>query len=313
MIDMLGRWTEKEIEFLKSNYKSMDHIELSQKLGRTRNSVRSKCHKLGFINLVRWTKAEDGKLRSLYESLNGKPIDLNKIAKAMKRSKNSIACRAWELGLCEQSRPHSQETIELLKDIRKEWFETHEHPRGFKGHTHGLKARENISESSKRMWNNPEHIVNSEEFRQEISDRASKSAVKRARERPESIRSRAHSGFRDDIGMYVRSRWEANVARYLNFLKDQKKIYKWEYEPDTFWFEKIKRGTRSYTPDFKIWDTEDSDSYYWEVKGYMDQKSRTKLDRMKKYFPNVRIELICKKEYKEICKFSGLIIGWEED
>jgi len=120
------------------------------------------------------------------------------------------------------------------------------------------------------------------------------------------------SGFRSDLQIHVRSGWEANYCRYLNFLIDKGQVYKWEFEPDTFWFLSIKRGVRSYLPDFKVWDTETSEPYYIEIKGYMDAKSKTKLKRMAKYYPNVRVDLIAQKQYMEIKrKLSALMPEWE--
>lgn len=120
-------------------------------------------------------------------------------------------------------------------------------------------------------------------------------------------------GYRADLGdIYFRSGWEANFARYLNFLKKQRAIYKWEFEPDVFWFNAIKRGVRSYLPDFKVWDKSNSEPYYIEVKGYMDSKSKTKIKRMAKYYPHIRLEVVGKKEYLEIKnKLSNLIPHWE--
>ena len=85
---------------------------------------------------------------------------------------------------------------------------------------------------------------------------------------------------------FARSAWEANIGAYLQFLRDKKEIADWTHEPkeDEFWFDKIKRGTRSYLPDFKVWRN-DGSIYYIEVKGYMDKVSATKLKRMKQYFP----------------------------
>jgi hypothetical protein len=91
-------------------------------------------------------------------------------------------------------------------------------------------------------------------------------------------------GKREDLNdRYFRSAWEANFARHLNFLVENGDIMKWEYEPDTFEFTAIKRGTRSYLPDFKVWDTADAEPYYYEIKGWMDAKSKTRLNRMAKY------------------------------
>lgn len=109
--------------------------------------------------------------------------------------------------------------------------------------------------------------------------------------------SRAKSGTRPDLGIYVRSAWEANWARYLNWLQKNGQIKSWAYEPDTFEFLEIKRGTRFYTPDFKITEN-DGEIVYHEIKGYMDQKSRTKLDRMARYHPDVRIRVIDLAAYR---------------
>lgn len=120
------------------------------------------------------------------------------------------------------------------------------------------------------------------------------------------------AGYREDLGnIYFRSAWEANYARYLNWLIEKGQINRWEYESDTFWFDKIKRGVRSYKPDFKVWDRPESDPYYVEVKGWMDAKSKTKLKRMTKYHPDVRVDLFGAKEYRALKKWSNLIPGWE--
>jgi hypothetical protein len=101
--------------------------------------------------------------------------------------------------------------------------------------------------------------------------------------------------------MFFRSKWEANYALYLDFLVDLKQIHKWEFEPDRFMFEAIKLGTRSYTPDFKVYITIDKYEYH-EVKGFMDSKSKTKLKRFKKYYPDEKLILIDRPIYTEIIK-----------
>jgi len=123
--------------------------------------------------------------------------------------------------------------------------------------------------------------------------------------------SHARGGTRDDLGFYVRSRWEANYARYLRFLKDKGEIHDWEYEPDIFVFHGEIRGSISYTPDFKVTENNGRVVYH-EVKGWMDSKSKTKLKRMKKHYPDVEIIIIAWKEYNAISKYSGLIENWED-
>lgn len=105
---------------------------------------------------------------------------------------------------------------------------------------------------------------------------------------------------------FFRSKWEYDYALYLELLKKHKQIKEWEYEPETFWFEAIKRGVRSYLPDFKITE-KDGSIVFHEVKGFMDAKSKTKLTRMKKYHPDVKLYLVREAQIKEIRKkFSFL-------
>jgi hypothetical protein len=97
---------------------------------------------------------------------------------------------------------------------------------------------------------------------------------------------------------YFRSGWERKYAYFLYWLAYNHKIKDWYYEPDTFWFEKIRRGTRSYKPDFKIIHLDDSVEYA-EVKGFMDAASATKLKRMKIYHPSVKIRVVDKSWFDE--------------
>lgn len=100
-----------------------------------------------------------------------------------------------------------------------------------------------------------------------------------------------------------------NYAAYLEWLKDRGEIVDWLYEVETFWFEKIRRGVRSYTPDFQIQNKDGSIEYH-EVKGWMDKKSQTKLKRMAKYHPHVCLKLVDEDAYKGIAKWSRLIPHW---
>jgi predicted nuclease of restriction endonuclease-like RecB superfamily len=91
---------------------------------------------------------------------------------------------------------------------------------------------------------------------------------------------------------YLKSKWELKYALYLEYLKKNNLIKDWEYEPDTFWFDKIKRGVRSYTPDFKVFKSDAIE--YIEVKGYWDAKSLTKIKRMGIYHPEIKMNKVDK-------------------
>jgi predicted nucleic acid-binding Zn ribbon protein len=123
--------------------------------------------------------------------------------------------------------------------------------------------------------------------------------------------SNRKAGRRDDLGgQYFRSSWEANYARYLNWLVAQGEIKSWRYEARTFWFEQIKRGVRSYKPDFEVVNLDDSMEYH-EVKGYDYARGKTARARMAKYYPTVKLVLIDEDVYKAIKKWAKLIPDWE--
>lgn len=110
---------------------------------------------------------------------------------------------------------------------------------------------------------------------------------------------------------FFRSKWEANYARWLEYLRSQGNLEKWEHEPETFWFDGIRRGVCSYLPDFKVTRAGGSVEYH-EVKGWMDPRSKTKIKRMAKYHPQVKLLVVDKKQYARLKRDVGpLVPGWE--
>jgi hypothetical protein len=111
--------------------------------------------------------------------------------------------------------------------------------------------------------------------------------------------------------IYARSEMERRYATFLEFMKSKSQIRSWKHEPKEFWFLKIRRGVRSYKPDFKV-VTREGQVEYHEVKGWMDRKSKTKLKRMAKYYPNVVVKVIDANWFKKNAPLiSGLVEGWE--
>lgn len=109
---------------------------------------------------------------------------------------------------------------------------------------------------------------------------------------------------------YFRSSWEVNYALYLQWLKKTNLIADWEYEPKEFWFEGIKRGCVTYKPDFRI--LRPTGEHYWvEVKGYMDAKSKTKLKRFKRYFPDEELFVIDKAWFAKNRNLPVFDRDWE--
>jgi len=124
-------------------------------------------------------------------------------------------------------------------------------------------------------------------------------------------------GYREDLDMYFRSRWEANYARILK--NDGKEIV---YEVDRFVL-KNENGEifSTYITDFKL-----DDKKYIEIKGHANSKDnwscsckRCKRDKKKlkmlyEQYPGVEVKILGKKEYKELCrKYEHSILNWENN
>ena len=114
-----------------------------------------------------------------------------------------------------------------------------------------------------------------------------------------------------DKRIFARSKWEANQARFLQFMKEQGLITYWTHEPRTWYFDGLKRGTNNYKPDFEI--THNTGEFeVHEVKGYMDSKSATKLKRMGIYYPFVKVRVIDSEWFKNNNKKGQAFVkGWE--
>lgn len=99
-----------------------------------------------------------------------------------------------------------------------------------------------------------------------------------------------NTNVRHDLdGLVMRSNWEANLARIFRLHN-----IKYEFEPEIFVFDKIKKGTKAYVPDFYL---PDSDTWV-EVKGYLDDKSRIKIKRFRQYYPEKRLVMVISKSNK---------------
>jgi hypothetical protein len=304
----MSLWTEGEIAILRDAYSrpTVDLSVLSIQFKRSRQNICRKAREIGLptnvhrkhspeailaysLSRSQLTPGDRQWLRENYN--NHTDVELGNI---LKKSRSSIR--------------HFLSRSKLIRDIKaRGWKHRNGHPRGFLGHKHDPSSREIMGVASRAAWSNPKSKLNSPEERQRRSD------VMVASQRNGLIRnrySRGRMGKRADLGgLYVRSSWEANYARYLNWIQGRGEIQSWSYEADRFDFP-VKRGTRSYMPDFKVIEN-DGAVVYHEVKGWMTQKGQTALNRMKTHYPNVRVILIAKKEYQALSKWRGLIPGWE--
>ena len=286
------KWDKNEISFLKKYYPDNGKKWCALKLNRSLSSIRAKTSRL-----------------KLFLDHNGKfSRDFHKRAGEKRRGENNSFF----------GRKHTKETIEKIikknkekyddinerikvgKNVKK-WIKENGHPRGMLGKHHTKETKKTMS-----TIRTGKKLKLSKEQRQTRSENGSKNMAKRLKNGG-SIYSRANAGWHKikSKKYYFRSGWEVVYARYLEWLKDNKKIEKWEYEPETFWFKNIKRGVRSYLPDFKITNNNKTIEFH-EVKGWMDDKYKTKIKRMKKYYPKIILKIIDKSVYKSIKELERL-------
>jgi hypothetical protein len=115
-----------------------------------------------------------------------------------------------------------------------------------------------------------------------------------------------------DKQITFRSNWEQNYSFYLEWLKQNGEIAEWEYEPERYNFD-MKEGNimvriGTYLPDFRVTNN-DGTQYLVEVKG--KKQGMRKLQRMKKYYPHLKIKLIQAAEYNALKKQVGKLLNWQ--
>ena len=112
--------------------------------------------------------------------------------------------------------------------------------------------------------------------------------------------SKGKPGIRMDVSPTIcfYSTWEANVARVYNLVGIE-----WLYAPKIF-----DLGKHTYRPDYYL---PDFDTYV-EVKNFMGEYSLERDQTFRKKFPNIKLELILRKEYTEIkTNYKYFIKNWE--
>lgn len=320
-----GPWTDEEINLLKTGIESgMSHKQIADAIGRSVNAVRGRAHLVGIVRDRFWPQKEVEELRDLYT--NAGPdgvVDLEGFSRRVGRDASNVCRKATQLGLPVST---TRKKVEQRKDRRvfkgdkaallahassrmQQWIKENGHPRGALGIKHTPAAIRKISEKSRAQ---------AAAMTPERQAQINMKIMKTREANGTYANARPHATWKaawHEIGgqrKYFRSNWEANYARYLQWLKECGHIADWKHEPKTFWFEGIKRGTVSYLPDFWVLENDGTDSFH-EVKGWMDDRSKTKIARMAKYYPGVKLVVIDAKAYKEIRrKVSSLVPGWQD-
>jgi len=278
-------------------------------LGMCGQSVHERLVKLGRNNTLNvFTEADQDRLRRDYEQYAAAGR-LEVLGQEMGRTRQFLARQAKQLGLTRPSCSRVWAAGEAGSQRAKAVLARNGHPRGMLGKTKIAAKALTAEEKSLLPWAN---VTSDDQAARSL--KAMRTKVERyGSVAPPNPRGSWKAAWREIGGKrkFFRSRWEANYARYLEWLKQRGVITNWHHEPETFWFEAIKRGVRSYLPDFRV-TLPNGKTELHEVKGWMDSRSRTTIARMAKYHPEQKLIVIDKTQYSSIvAKVSRMIEGWE--
>jgi len=292
-------------EQIVESYKKFGSIwKVAKEYSMCGQGVWERLRRLGVSteNKNKWTDEQIKELIKTYLMNKDSPIDLESLAKRLGKLESNICRKARSIGLkTNRGRKVSEKQRKIRSENMKKWIKENGHPRGnYKG--------------GKQLKTCLYCGKNFKVFPGSKQKYCSKSCT---HHHPQSQKNQGYSksGKRKDLNnQYFRSRYEANYARYLNFaIKNDGEIERWEFESETFEFKNIKRGTRFYTPDFKVY-FKDGRIEYHEVKGWDYPKGITARKRFSKYYPELKLVLISKEWFAGVKRhgMDKLIPGWEK-
>jgi DNA polymerase III alpha subunit len=119
---------------------------------------------------------------------------------------------------------------------------------------------------------------------------------------PKATKTYTKSGYREDLDHYVRSSWEADMARVFRYLG-----WEYQYEPRTFELVRADGWTLTYTPDFYV----PEQSTWYEIKGWMDNASAEKIALFKEQYPECNLIVIDKTLFAEFQVKYSTLVEWE--
>lgn len=315
-------WTAQEDDQLRAVHGTMTIRQVAEIVGRSPGAVRGRVTVLGIAKKEAWTAQEEATLIEAYSQAGADGVvNLVGLAKKLGRLKSNVCRKARLLGL--QTNPNRKQ-VDERKDNRvfkgdaeafaafnrRPKWQDRPHPKGMAGKAHSKATKASLAVSSAAWWAS----LSDDEKAAHSLNAMKANVAKNGSIAVQQVRGSWKAGWRDVGGqrVFFRSRWEANYARYLDWLRINGQIASWEHEPETFWFEAIKRGVRSYLPDFLVTEADGSRAYH-EVKGWMDSRSKTTIRRFGKYYPQHKLIVVDAVAYRAIKrKVAGLIEGWEQ-
>ena len=301
---------EVEIQQIIDKYNELGNVwKVGEALGMSGQKVHSILKKMGLGKRMNYfTESDYAYLREHYEEYaNGQRLP--ELAKIMKRTAAFLNRKAKELGLTKPNRKYTigEERHKQLSKSAKERITKYGHPKGMLGKKHTSETKEYISKWHRQNW--AEH--RDELLTPERLEAKSDCMAKQQADGVMGVRSRTYlrKCFINGNTYIFKSAWEANIALVLEYERLLGNIDGWAYEATTFSFKYDGNGVRNYKPDFDIY--RNGKTYHIEVKGWVDEKTKTKMALMQRYYPNDVIYIMGEKEYRSIkAKYKPIIPQW---
>jgi len=292
------KYTDEQI--IESYSRLRNVWKVGKELGIAGQTVQARLVKAGVDrNNPHMTEPEILRIREVYESgiMHGDG-KLKELSDELNRTIPFISRFAGRMGLTTYSRQHTDEAKKNQGKRTKKWIKKNGHPRGMLGKTHTAKVRENVGRAAVWKWMS----ITNKEHQERVYKARLTSRARGVGNHTEGDHKKTWKGQWAQVGPhyhYFRSSWEIRYAQYLEEKRQNGDIQYWEPEESTFFFEDTASSVRSYMPDFTVQENDYSETYH-EVKGWMDDRSKRCLELMDKEYPNIKLVVIDKKEFKRL-------------
>jgi DNA-binding CsgD family transcriptional regulator len=107
------RWSDNDIDFLKSNFQNLSTEDVAKLLGRSRNSINTYRHRWGLkLNLDRFTDEEKEFIRKNFNKLSDKEI-----AKKLNENPNTVYYFRLKKGLKKSERWDADKVVYKIREL----------------------------------------------------------------------------------------------------------------------------------------------------------------------------------------------------
>jgi len=308
------KWNKNEEDFLMKNYPTKGLNFVAKHLGRDRGSVSHKADRMGisFEKIKPWSEKEIKKVFKLYKT-KGLKYTANKLNRTLPSVAGVVAKYKLKTDLEDRKkrisatlkkkfkedalyRGHLLSTSQIIRRPEsraklsaslKKYYKTHAYPESAKLKLSKLFKGKIVKESTKeklRAYRGPLASRYGKKISKIARKKLIRSLIKAYAEgrKKVPVSKKYKGGFRKDLGFVVRSTYEANFARILNYLK-----IKYDYEPKRFKIVLPNNKISTYLPDFVI-----KNKYIFEVKGFFEDDAEEKFHIFKKQYPEYKTRLI---------------------